>query len=390
MTSHSNIAKETAPAPQNGSEFESVALLLQGGGALGAYQAGVYEALEEAHIVPDWVGGISMGAINGAIIAGNKPSERVAKLRGFWEYLTAPPLWDPLSVFDPFVKQGGDAARTVWDQMSSSTAMLNGVPGFFTPRFPPSWLSPPGSPDATSFYDTKGFKKTLERFIDFDVLNAGAVRYTTSAVNVRSGNYAVFDSLEQKISPEHIMASGALPPGLPAIEIEGQQYWDGGLISNTPLQWVMNEATKNTLVFQVDLWSARGEFPKDILGVMTRQKEIQYSSRTRRMTDHFKHTQHLRHAFATLYEQLPENLKKTDEAEILIAASDSNVYNIVHLIYRTRGYEGYSKDCEFSRLTMQEHWTAGYDDTVHSLRHKEILELPACKEGIMTYDLTKD
>jgi NTE family protein len=390
MVSKPSATKEKEHFYPNGSAFECVALLLQGGGALGAYQAGVYEALAEAGIAPEWVGGISMGAINGAIIAGNKPSERIGKLRGFWQSMTAPPLLDPMQIFGPFIQRSGETVRTFWDQASAYNTTMKGVSGFFTPRLPPAWLSPPGSPTATSFYDTKALKKTLEQYIDFDVLNTGAVRYTTSAVSVRSGNYAMFDTLTQRIGPEHIMASGALPPGLPAIEIEGQYYWDGGLISNTPLQWVMNEETKNTLVFQVDLWSARGEFPKDILGVMTRQKEIQYSSRTREMTDHFKHTQKLRHAYAALYKKLPENLKKTKEAELLMEASDSHVYNIVHLIYRAKGYEGYSKDCEFSQLSMSEHWKAGYDDTVRSLRHKEILKLPTDDDGIMTYDLTKD
>lgn len=391
MTSTFPTARAPAHASQNASSFESVALLLQGGGALAAYQAGVYEALQEAHVAPDWVGGISMGAVNGAIIAGNKPADRISRLRDFWDYLTEAPQQWLLNMYTPFLRQGGDAVRTAWDQISAASAMVAGVPGFFGLRVPPPWLCASGSFGATSFYDTREFKKTLERFIDFDLLNGGNIRYTTSAVNVRSGNYALFDSRAQKITPEHIMASGALPPGLPAIEIDGQDYWDGGLISNTPLQWVMDDSKNDTLIFQVDLWSARGEFPKDIAGVMTRQKEIQYSSRTRAITDHFKRTQKLRHAFIKLYEQLPEDLKKTEEAQSIRAACDDNhVYNIVHLIYRARGYEGYSKDCQFSQLSMQEHWKAGYDDTMHSLRHKEILETPDCREGIKVFDLTQD
>jgi len=392
MASVSRAVKEKAPVSKNGSEFESIALLLQGGGALGAYQAGVYEALAEADIIPDWVGGISMGAINGAIIAGNKPADRVAKLRGFWEGITASDsIWGGTSSFSKFVQNGGEAMHTFWNQMSAATTVLKGVPGFFTPRLPPAWLSPPGSPAALSFYDTSTLKKMLEEFIDFKILNSGELHYTTSAINIRTGNYTLFDSLSQKIGPEHVMASAALPPALPAIEIEGQHYWDAGLISNTPLQWVMDSKTsKDTLVFQVDLWSARGEFPKDMTEVVTRGKEIQYSSRTRAVTDRFKHVQQMRHAFATLYKQLPQALKKTKEAELLHAASDSHVYNIVHLIYRTQAYEGYSKDYEFSRLTMEEHWKAGYNDTVRSLRHKEILKRPKCTEGIMTYDVSED
>jgi NTE family protein len=375
-------AKNTAPH-----EFESVALLLQGGGALGPYQAGVYEALAESEVLPDWIGGISIGAINGAIIAGNRPEMRVAKLRGFWKRLTSAP-WGRPGIFAPLVRQGGDAMRRLWDQMSAGLTLTGGVPGFFSPRPLPPWCFPPGSPLAASFYDSGTLRKTLEEFIDFELLNGGAVRYTTSAVDIRSGNYTVFDNRSQEISPLHIMASGALPPGMPPVEIRGQPYWDGGLISNTPLEWVMNHAMDDTLVFQVDLWSARGEMPRDILEVMTRQKEIQYSSRTRAITDQFKHEQKTRHTFAALYEKLPDNLKKTKEAALLHKYADVSVYNIVHLIYRARHYEGYSKDYEFSRLSMEEHWQAGYDDTTRSLSHPEVLKRPTCPEGIKTYDIS--
>jgi len=397
VTTPSATPKSATPAadapspPKSRTEFESIALLLQGGGALGAYQGGVYQALAEANIAPDWVGGISIGAINGAIIAGNKPENRVAQLQGFWNHITSNPLWDAFGNYcQPAMEQGGDIARSWLSQMSAGISMFAGVPGFFTPHPVSPFLMPPGSTGATSYYDTKQFRKTLETFIDFDVLNKGGVRYTTAAVGVRSGNYTVFDNGQMKIGPEHIMASGALPPALPAVEVEGEPYWDGGLISNTPLEWVMNDADKDTLVFQVDLWSSTGEFPKDMVEVMTRQKEIQYSSRTRAMTDRFKHAQMLRHAFAALYEKMPEDLKKTDEAELLHAASDYNVYNIVHLIYRAKHYEGYSKDYEFSHLSMEEHWKSGYTDTVKSLRHKEVLKKPTCPEGIMTYDIAKE
>jgi len=374
----------------NGSDFESVALLLQGGGALGAYQAGVYEALDKANIIPDWIGGISMGAINGAIIAGNKPSERVRKLRDFWERITpASALLGQTSTFAPYISEWGEMARNFINQFSAGEAALKGVPGFFAPRMPPPWFYPSGSPSALSFYTTDRLAETLEEFIDFDILNAGDIRYTTSAVNISSGNYTLFDGAEQRIKTEHVMASAALPPGLPDVEIDGERYWDAGLISNTPLQWVMNEEyKKDTLVFQVDLWSARGEFPKDIIEVMTREKEIQYSSRTRAMTDRFKRVHQLRHAFADLYEKMPQELKETKEAKLLHSASSKEVYNIVHLIYRAREYEGYSKDYEFSRLSMEEHWKAGFNDTMRTLRHKEILHLPENNEGLMTYDLT--
>jgi NTE family protein len=373
----------------NKSEFASIALLLQGGGALGAYQGGVYEALAESQIVPDWVGGISIGAINGAIIAGNKPAERVEKLRGFWDLLTSNPPWYQSWPLNPLVTTGDGAVRSFWNRVSAAMTVTLGVPGFFGPHVLP-WLAARGSPSATSMYDTKELGQTLHRFIDFDLLNSGVTRFTTSAVNVTSGNYTRFDTLSQEIGPSHIMASGALPPGLPAIEIEGEHYWDGGLISNTPLDWVLHQATsQNTLIFQVDLWSSEGEFPKDILEVATRGKEIQYSSRTRAITRQFKEIHRNRHLFASLYDKLPPELKESKEARQLSSDCGASLYNIVHLIYRARQYEDYSKDFEFSRQSMEEHWKAGYEDTQHSLEHKEVLKLPACAEGVTTYDLTR-
>jgi NTE family protein len=376
--------------PRRAHEFESVALLLQGGGALGAYQAGVYEALHEADIAPDWVAGISIGAINGAIIAGNKPEDRIPKLRGFWEQITSCASWSLVEMFNPVIQGSGDQTRTLWTQISAMMSVTNGAPGFFTPRPVPPWLMPEGTPGANSYYDTAPLKATLQKFIDFDILNSGKIRFSTTAVNIATGNYVDFENVKQAIEPEHIMASGALPPSLPAVQIEGVSYWDGGLIMNTPLQLIMDESRKDTLVFQVDLWSARGQVPDDILEVMTRQKEIQYSSRTRAMTTRFKHTQKMRHAFATLYEQMPPQLKSSKEAQLLHAAANFNVYNIVHLIYRARHYEGYTKDYEFSRLSMGEHWKSGYNDTVRSLRHPEILKRPEDAEGVQTFDVAEN
>jgi NTE family protein len=389
MTSYSRATTEKAPGSKNSTEFESIALLFQGGGALGAYQAGVYEALAEADIIPDWVGGISIGAINGAIIAGNKRADRVERLRGFWEAMTANPIWGQYNSFSPFMMLGGDAVRSLWNGMSASSTVALGIQGFFKPHVLPSWFVPPDSLSAISFYDTGELHKTLKQFIDFDILNSGATRFTISAVNVSTGNYTIFDTSSHNIGPEHIMASCALPPGLPAVEIEDQYYWDGGLISNTPLEWVMNKPTGNTLVFQVDLWSAEGDFPKDILEVMTRGKEIQYSSRTRAMTTVFRQLHKYRNTFASLYNKLPPELKESKEAQELARDCGANLFNIVHLIYRTRDYEGCSKDFEFSRQSMEEHWEAGHEDTVRSLNHKDVLKLPSRAEGIMTYDLTR-
>jgi len=370
--------------------FECIALLLQGGGALGSYQAGVYEALAEADLQPDWVAGISIGAINAAIIAGNPPKDRVAKLREFWTgiSLTSGPTW-----VEDWISSmiRGDNARNSLNQFHANQAAISGVPGFYAPRLPGPWFYPPGSPESTSIYDTTPLLATLERLVDFDRLNNDGMRFSIGAVNVRSGNFSYFDTTTHKITPAHVMASGALPPGFPAIEIEGEYYWDGGLVSNTPLSWVLNsESREDTLAFQVDLWSARGPFPRDMPEVMMREKEIQYSSRTRANTDSFKKMQRLRCALGTLLKKLPPELRESEEAKLLEGATSNKVYNIVHLIYRAAAYEGQSKDYEFSLRTMEEHWKAGYNDAIRTLRHPEVLEPPSRMEGTRVFDLGSD
>ena len=370
--------------------FECVALVLQGGGALGAYQAGVYEALAEAGIHPDWVAGVSIGAINGALIAGNPPETRVDKLRAFWEGITASPHLDwTAQLLDSFAQ--GDTTRQILNQTSALSALIAGAPGFFDLRFPAPWFRPVGTPHATSFYDTTRLTTTLERLIDFERINAGTTRLSVGAVNVRTGNFVYFDTTTHTIGPHHVMASGALPPGFPAVEIEGEHYWDGGLVSNTPLQWVAESSPRlDTLAFQVDLWSARGELPRTMAEVATRHKEIQYSSRTRAGTDTFKHIQRIRRALADLHDKLPEELRHTPEARFLQPIADRKVYNLVHLIYRAKGYEGDSKDYDFSRASMREHWRAGYHDAVRTLRHPEVLARPRNDEGVSVFDLAQD
>jgi NTE family protein len=371
--------------------FEVVALVLQGGGALGAYQAGVYEALSEAGIEPNWIAGISIGAVNAAIIAGNPPDTRVDRLREFWTKVTADGPWSGAGNHCIGLARG-DAMRQFLNQMSANFAIASGTGGFFKARPVPPLFQPAGTIEATSFYDTSELKRTLERLVDFDRINtADATRFSIGAVNVRSGNFVYFDNTTHEIRPEHVMASGALPPGLPAIEIEGEYYWDGGLVSNTPLQWVVEtEPFRDTLAFQVDLWSAHGEFPRNIFDVMTREKEIRYSSRTRASTHQFKHIQKLRHTLAGLLDKLPGELRNSPEVQLLDSVAKRKVYNIVQLIYRAKNYEGNSKDYEFSRLSMEEHWRSGYRDAHRTLRHAEVLKRPSNHEGVFTFDLAAD
>jgi len=366
--------------------FECVALTLQGGGALGAYQAGVYQALDEANIRPDWVAGISIGAINAAIIAGNPPEDRVARLREFWTSVTTNPIYRGFADYARCFTYGTTARRAA-NQASAHAALIVGVSGFFTPRALPPFFSAPGSAAGTSWYDTSALRRTLERLVDFDRINAGPMRLSVGAVNIESGNFAYFDTTTHKLGAAHIMASGALPPGFPAVEIEGKYYWDGGAVSNTPLQWVLQYGPRqDTLVFQIDLWNARGALPRDIIDIETRRKEILYSSRTRENVDRFIETQRLRHAVAKICERLPKELCDIPEAVMLRRFADNKVYRIVHLIYRSRGYEGFAKDYAFSRLSMEDHWSAGYADTVETLRHPEALARPDNGEGVASFD----
>ena len=368
--------------------FERIALLLQGGGALGSYQAGVYQALAEADLHPDWVAGISIGAINSALIAGNPPDKRVERLREFWEAISMSPFGIPdvksFELKDEF-------AHGLVNQVRSLCALLGGAPDFFKPRVPPPFLYPNGSPEALSYYDVAPLKATLERLVDFDLINAGVIRFSVGAVNVRTGNFVYFDNTTHQITANHVMASGSLPPGFPPTEIEGEHYWDGGLVSNTPLQWVLDSRPgKDTLAFQIDLWSARGEFPRNLLEAETRQKEIRYSSRTRMATDQFKKKQLLRRTTAKLLAKMPSDMLQTPEAEMLAAEADDKVYNLIQLIYRAKNYEGPSKDYEFSRRTMEEHWGSGYNDAIRTLRHPEVLQRPNGLDGVLTFDLAYD
>ena len=365
--------------------FERIALLLQGGGALGAYQAGVYQALDEAGLYPSWVAGISIGAMNSALIAGNPPERRVARLREFWETVSASPLGLPNFTLLDTENQFG---RQFINQAQAMNILLFGAPHFFSPRMPPPSLWPPSNPLKASYYDNAPARATLERLVDFDLINKRQIRFSVGAVDVCSGNFRYFDSNDCEIRFEHVMASGSLPPGFAATEVDGCHYWDGGLISNTPLQWVLDsQPRKDTLAFQVDLWSARGELPKDMIEVEIRQKEILYSSRNRAATEQYQNVQKLRIALANLLRQIPEELREGADAKLLSTAANDKVCNIVHLIYRAKKYEGVAKDFEFSRRTMEEHWSTGYANARETLRNPQVLELPDRNIGVRTFDV---
>ena len=365
--------------------FEQIALLMQGGGALGAYQAGVYQALAEADLHPNWVAGISIGAINSAIIAGNPPEQRVDRLREFWETVSASPFGIPnISGLEP----RGELNLQLINQAQAMNVLMFGANEFFVPRVPPALLWRPGSPDKASYYDNTPLWSTLRRLVDFDRINGGKMRFSVGAVDVRSGNFTYFDTTTHTIRVEHVIASGSLPPGFPATNVAGQYYWDGGLISNTPLQWVLESTPRrDTLAFQIDLWNARGALPEDMIEVEVRRKEIVYSSRNRAATDQYKRLQRLRIALSRLLSRLPADLRDSDDVRQLSEVANDKVCNIVHLIYRAKKYEGIAKDFEFSHRTMEEHWGAGYRNARKTLANPEVLQLPDREEGVCTFDI---
>lgn len=374
-------------------DFNTFALVLQGGGALGAYQAGAYQALAEVGLHPDWVAGISIGAINSALIAGNAPERRVEKLRAFWETVSEPPLGAFGLPYNAHVQHIGDMAHRVLNQFRAAGILAFGAPGFFHPRIPSPTIWPAPDPSKLSYYDVSPLKGTLENLVDFDRINTGPTRLSVGAVNVKSGNFKYFDTADAKtrIDFRHIMASGSLPTGFPATEIDGEFFWDGGVVSNTPLQWVLDaKPRRDTLVFQVDLWSATGELPKDLASAEARLKDIQYSSRTREATHQALSAQRLRRAFRELFEHLPEAARALPAAQILAKESDETVMNIVHLIYHAHNYQGVSKDYEFSRRTMEEHWSAGHAATRKALAHPEALTRPTNREGFRVFDFSRD
>ncbi|WP_240046767.1 DUF3734 domain-containing protein [Paracraurococcus ruber] len=369
-----------AHPPRPASYDKKVALVLQGGGALGSYQAGVYEALAGSDYLPDWVAGISIGAINAAIIAGNAPERRVERLRQFWEGITAPPGCVPAWWL-------GLLERGVMDHRSlgALNALLLGQPGFFAPRPVAAWL---GGETPVSWYDTAALKGTLEALVDFDRINAKAIRFSVGAVNVRTGNFAYFDNRETVIRAEHVMASGALPPGFPAVEIDGEAYWDGGLVSNTPLQYVLEYVPRRSrLTFQVDVFASRGKLPANLEEVSEREKDIRYSSRTRQVTNMLLEAHDVRHNINALWEKLSPELKATAEAQWLYNYGCVTTMDIVQLVYRPDRPQGQSKDYEFSRRTMEERWAAGHADAAAALAASPWLAPAPPDVGARTFDL---
>jgi NTE family protein len=371
---------QTGWRPEN---CDRIALVLQGGGALGAYQAGVYQALHEADVEPTWISGVSIGAINSAIIAGNSRKHRLERLRTFWERITDRKIWTHTP--------DGDVFRKMRNATSSMMTMMQGQPGFFKPRNPSPWLSFTGAQSATSYYDCSPLRETLEELVDFSLINEKLVRFSVGAVNVLSGNFVYFDNKRDVIGPEHVMASGALPPAFQMVKIGTDHFWDGGIVSNTPLQHLLDqEDSLNTLIFQVDLFSARGVLPRDLPDVLSRHKDIMYSSRTRYNTDVYRRIHNWKAKLYTAISKIPEANLSDEERHLKEKLSNMPEIAILQLIYQQKAYEGDSKDYEFSGTSMREHWDSGYEDTKRTLKKKNWITMPPEGSGIIVHDVHRE
>jgi len=380
-------------------QYPRVAVVLQGGGALGAYQAGVIEGLREVNLNPNWIAGISIGALNCAIIAGNRPEDRVVKLKEFWDTICRPPsLMSELANsmtslmgagISTFQEMSKSATERLFGSFAASHAILEGQKDFFVPKpFAPGQ----GNPAQISYYDTSPMISTLERLCDFDRINSGEMRVSLGATNVRNGNFVYFDNTEITLTPQHFLASGSLPPGFPATEIDGEFYWDGGCVSNTPLEYVLTSLPrKDTLVFQVDLWSARGQLPSSMFEIMTRMKDIQYSSRTRNITNTIKELQRLREVLQQVIERVPASVRAKDPMFKEISKMMEGVrFNCIHLIYQNKPTEGAYKDVEFSFETKEHHWAAGLADIRHTFEHPECLDMPPKGTTFTQFDVHRE
>ena len=360
----------------------SIALVLQGGGALGAYQAGVFDELSQTRLEPNWIAGISIGALNACVIAGNKPKDRIEKLQEFWQRISAP-NWLPPTTFG--LQAGWEprdpAARSWLDSLEAWRALIEGQRGFYTPR---NWLAFGGmvgaeDPAKVSWYDTGPMLETLNSMCDFKRVNQGDLRVSVGAVNVATGQLEYFDNRRQELRAEHFLASGALPPSFPAVEIDGNYYWDGGVVSNTPLSYVMEQCTApQRLILQVDLWNAEGALPETLLDVSERTKEVQYASRTRQVTQMHRIQQHYHRVIRELLERLPKDHSSDDPwVRHARAMSTTSKTSLVHLTYRDMALIGHFKDYQFGRIAIHDHMEAGRRDMRQALANPQWFEMPS-------------
>ena len=359
-----------------------IVLVLQGGGALGAYQAGVYQALHEHDLVPDWIVGTSIGAINAALIAGNEQEHRLQQVKAFWDRVSHDDAVDMTRV--------GDTERRSNITLTTIDTVLRGAPGFFLPRlFSLFGFGGTVAPEQASFYDTDPLAATLDELVDFDYLNApGGMRLTVNAVNVGTGELAHFDSLDGDLTAEHVRASGALPPAFPPVRIGTELYWDGGLYSNTPLESVLGELyAGDTLCFMVDLWSAEGPEPHTLDQVQTRQKDVTFASRSQRHIKDYIATHALQHKLRELYGRLPASKRTAADAADLAQLGCDSTLHIVRLPYAGRDWNMAAKDVNFSRGSITWRWGQGYADALRALKAAGWLAAVADDTSVVVHEL---
>jgi len=359
-----------------------VALVLQGGGALGAYQAGVFQALAEHDLVPDWVVGTSIGAINAAIIAGNPTATCVERMRQFWQLVGHDDLFD--------MRQTPDVLRQFNTWFATADAAWRGVPGFFAPRaFNPFLAGLPVAPEQASIYDTGGLATTLAGLVDFAHLRTPeAIRLTVNAMCVTTGEFTSFDSGRQAVDVEHVMASSALPPAFPPVRIDGHLYWDGGLYSNTPLAVVLDDEPRvDTLCFIVDLWRIEGPEPKTLDEVRTRQKDVAYASRSQRHIEEYRRLHNLRVALHALHERMQPKLRDSPKVVGLTRAECHTTMHIVHLRYAGQDWQMSGKDVNFSRGSIEWRWQQGYADASRAAEQAPWLAPQPADIGVVVHEL---
>jgi NTE family protein len=331
-----------------------VVLVLQGGGALGAYQAGVYQALQEAGIEPDWIVGTSIGAINASLIAGNAPQVRLSKLTEFWTRMQRAPHWDLR-----YVLPG------VGDKWSYWTTLAQGISGFFTPN-PLSRIAEnfPLGTDRAGYYSTAPLETTLSELVDFDLINKCSPRLTVGAAHVRTSRMTYFDSHQCRLGVRHIMASGALPPAFPAVRVDGELYWDGGILSNTPTEVVLDDnPRKDSIIFSVHLWNPAGDEPNTMAEVLNRHKDVQYSSRVASQIVRHQQSHRLRHVINELAARLPDAERDRPEVQELMSYGCQTRMHVVQLLAPQLDREDHTKDVDFSPAGIRQRWDAGYAHT---------------------------
>jgi NTE family protein len=359
--------------------YDHEILLLQGGGALGAYHCGVYEGLAEAGVTPTWFVGISIGAVNSAIMAGNPPERRLERLRTFWDRASAFSTFELPAWLEPM--------RPMLGKLNFATVAAWGIPGFFKPRSLPPDLATSGTPEALSYYDTSPLRSTLEELVDFDLINRGGVRLSLGAVNVRTAESVYFDNRRTRITPDHVLASGALPPGFPPINIDGEYYFDGGIVSNSPLTYVVDEKPlTSALILQVNLFNAHGPLPRTLDEAMERVKDIQFASKQRFNTQKVRELQDMRAALGRLLDKLPPDLKADSDVQKLATLCDDRDWTIAHVNNRRPSLGGQTKDAEFSRAAVNARWAAGLEDIRISAASLEWMQ-PMDLGGIRVYHL---